>query len=25
VVLSNHQNGQLVSDAVDFIYDRLNN
>jgi CubicO group peptidase (beta-lactamase class C family) len=24
VVLSNHQNGQLVSDAVDFIYDRLN-
>ena len=25
VVLSNHQNGQLVSDAVAFIYDRLNN
>lgn len=23
VVLSNHQNGQLVSDAVDFIYKRL--
>jgi CubicO group peptidase (beta-lactamase class C family) len=25
VVLSNHQNGQLVSDAVDFIYDKLDN
>ncbi|TAE75150.1 MAG: class A beta-lactamase-related serine hydrolase [Bacteroidetes bacterium] len=25
VVLSNHQNGQLVSDAVDFIYERINN
>lgn len=25
VVLSNHQNGQLVSDAVDFIYRKLSN
>lgn len=25
VVLSNHQNGQLVSDTVDLIYDKLNN